>query len=299
MREYIDRFLNHLAVEKGFSPNTIVAYRNDLYQLAEFLTKQADADGLNRVSLEHLSHYVMSLGDKEYKNPTRARKVAAVRSFFKFLAREQVITSDPTEELTPPKVGRHLPKPLTEEEVDRLLSAVSQGEGPEVERDRAMLELLYATGARVSELVAMNVGDAHLIEGGGYVRCFGKGSKERVIQIHDGAVAVLKEFLDHGRSTLVRDKQEEALFVNQRGERLTRQGCWLLLRSLAKRAGIQGPVTPHTLRHSFATHMLRGGASLRQVQEWLGHASIATTQIYTHLTNQHLREEYDRSHPRA
>ena len=160
-----------------------------------------------------------------------------------------------------------------------------------------MLELIYATGMRVSELVALNLGNVN--QGEGFVRCMGKGSKERVIPVHKAAVGSLRDYLLKGRPKLVPNHREEALFVNQRGERLTRQGFWLILKELARRAGIKGHVTPHTLRHSFATHMLQGGASLRHVQELLGHASISTTQVYTYLTNAHIRGEYQQAHPRA
>ncbi len=199
--------------------------------------------------------------------------------------------------LSSPRIGRSLPKSLTLEEVDRLLEEVSKGHGQETLRDKAMLELLYATGMRVSELVSLNLGDVNLREG--YVRCLGKGSKERLIPIHESAIEAVKEYVESGRPALPYSKKEEGLFLNRRRERLTRQGFWLILKGYATQAGISTKITPHTIRHSFATHLLRGGAPLRHVQELLGHASITTTQIYTHLASEHMREEYNKAHPRA
>jgi integrase/recombinase XerD len=297
MKAQIDAFLNHLAVEKGFSGNTVAAYRNDLYQLVGFLDQQGLASGWPQVTLEALSGYVLQLKDKGYSLTSLARKVAAVKSFFGFLTEEGTVAQDITEALVSPRVGRRLPKPLTEEEVERLLGETLKGETPEAKRDRAMLELLYATGMRVSELVSLKLGDVNLMQG--FVRCLGKGNKERIIQIHEEAMAAVRGYLKEARPKLLSGDHEQALFVNVRGEQLTRQGFWLILKEHAHRAGIRKTVTPHTLRHSFATHMLRRGAPLRNVQEWLGHASIATTQIYTHLTDEHVRETYERSHPRA
>ena len=297
MKEQVNTFLNHLAVEKGFSGNTIVAYRNDLYRLVEFLQKAGHQDGWSAVDQQTLSRFVLDLQDKGYSPTTVARKIASAKSFFAFLLEEGSVTQNRAEDLVSPKVGRNLPNPLSEAEVERLLEAPMRGTAHEARRDKAMLELLYATGMRVSELVSLNIGDVNLPEG--YVRCLGKGSKERLIPIHEEAAAGLANYMDGARSTLKPEDTERALFLNRRGERLTRQGFWVILKEYAEKAGITSSVTPHRLRHSFATHMLRGGASLRQVQEFLGHASISTTQVYTHLTNQHLREEYDRAHPRA
>ncbi|MBI4233004.1 MAG: site-specific tyrosine recombinase XerD [Chloroflexi bacterium] len=297
MNAQVEAFLNHLAVEKGFSPHTIAAYRHDLQQLVEFLERPGKPPAWAHVGLEELSQFILHLQDQSYAHTTLARKVAAMKSFFNFLVEEGVVASAPTEAITSPKVGRSLPRPLTEEEVLRLVEAPADDHAPESLRDRAMLELLYATGMRVSELVSLNMQDVHLAEG--FVRCMGKGSKERLIPIHPQAAQAVQEYLQGGRGQITSHQEERALFLNRWGERLTRQGFWLILKGYASRAGITSPVTPHTIRHSFATHMLRHGTSLRQVQEWLGHASIATTQVYTHLTSEHLREEYERSHPRA
>lgn len=298
MKEQVDAFLSHLAVERGFSGNTIMAYRNDLYGLIDFLDGNHGVRGWTDVSTDTLSQFVLRLQDRGYSPTTRARKTAAVKSFFTFLVGEGDVTRSPAQEITSPKVGRSLPKTLTEAEVERLLDAPRRLRTPEAHRDAAMLELLYATGMRVSELMGLDMADANLPAG--HVRCRGKGARERLIPMHPGAVAALEEYLDVARPDLLQaDSQEQALFLNRRGDRLTRQGFWLILKQYAELVGIKPSVTPHVLRHSFATHMLRGGASLRQVQEFLGHASIASTQVYTHLTTEHLQEEYQRAHPRG
>ena len=299
LKRSVDSFLNYMAVERGVSPNTLAAYKNDLYQLADYMKSRGggNGDGWRRVDDQALTDYLLSLHELGYSDTTRARKVASSKSLFNFLVEESVISKDPTENLNSPRMGRSLPEVLSVEEVARLLAAVSKGEGPEAARDRAMLELMYASGMRVSELVSLNLDDIQLEEGS--LRCFGKGSKERVIPIHDTAVEAVREYLENGRPQMATGRSGTYLFLNRRGERLTRQGFWLILKGHAKRAGIKSKITPHKLRHSFATHLLRGGAPLRHVQELLGHASITTTQVYTHLTSEHVRSEYDNAHPRA
>ena len=297
MKEQVNLFLDHLAVEKGFSGNTIFAYRNDLYRLTDFLERQNSHDGWASVDQEALAAYVLDLQGKGYSVTTRARKLASVKSLFSFLVEEGVVARNVAHGLTAPKVGRTLPRALSEEEVERLLDAPARTEAPEALRDRAMLELLYATGMRVSELVSLDTPDVNLEEGN--VRCMGKGSKQRLIPIHDAAATAVGNYLAKGRPAQRPEPKETALFLNRRGDRLTRQGFWGLLKGYARQAGIRATVTPHSIRHSFASHMLRGGASLRQVQEFLGHASISTTQVYTHLTDEHLAQEYQQAHPRA
>ena len=297
MKQQVDAYLNHLAVERGFSGNTIMAHRNDLYSLLKHLEEEGTTDWRS-VSSDRLAQFVLMLQERGYSETTRARKTAAVRSFFAFLVDDRVLDDSPAVELSSPKVGRSLPNALTEDEVTRLLDAPLAVDTPESRRDKAMLELLYATGMRVSELVSLKLGDVNL--SGGFVRCIGKGNKERLIPFHEQAMDALEFYIEEGRNTFLNgNPREQALFLNRRGEQLTRQGFWLILKGYAKKAGISTPVTPHTLRHSFATHMLRGGASLRQVQEFLGHASIASTQIYTHLTDDHLREQFEEAHPRG
>ena len=301
MREVIQNFLNHLSIEKGFSDNTIEAYRNDLNQLADFVEELATVQGYGpqwpAVDRNLLISYILNLKERNYAATTVARKVAAIKSFFDFLVADGIVRSDPTENLSSPKVGKSLPKPLTRAEVEALLAEPAKHSTPEAKRDAAMMELLYAGGMRVSELIALNTPDVNLEAG--FVRCLGKGSKERIIPIHQQAVKAAEEYLVEGRPRLLRNRSEEALFLNRRGERLTRQGFWLILKTYAKAAGVKKPVTPHTLRHSFATHVLSGGADLRAVQELLGHANISSTQIYTHLTGEHVRDSYEKAHPRA
>ncbi len=302
MREQVRQFLDFLTAEKGFSPNTRQAYQNDLAQLASFLESRTgpapNGSGWAGVSRRMLSEYVMSLRDRDYAPTTVARKIAAMKSFYTFLVDEGMVKEDPTEELASPKIGRPLPKYLSFEEMARLLAEPEKkGRQPEGLRDRALLQILYATGMRVSELISLRMGDVNLESA--LVRCSGKGGKERVIPIHERAVETVKAYLAAGRPALVRGSGEAALFVNRRGQRLTRQGFWLILKNYARAADLSSSTTPHVIRHSFATHMLRGGASLRNVQELLGHANIATTQVYTHLTSDHVREEYLKAHPRA
>lgn len=304
MAESITSFLEHLIVEKGFSRNTLDAYRNDLGQFQEFLQERLDgsANGNSpwgRVDLNLLNEYVVDLRERKgYRDTTSARKVAAIKSFFSFLLLNGEIAEDPTESLGSPRVGRTLPKYLAEEEVTRLLEQAAQAGTPESCRDATILELLYATGLRVSELVSLNIPDIDFQEA--YIRCWGKGSKERIAYLYPKAVTELQNYIATARVSLLGShKNETALFVNHRGERLTRQWVWNILKTYSKKAGIDQDITPHTLRHSFATHLLQNGASLRHVQELLGHSSISTTQVYTHLTNHHLRQEYEKSHPRA
>jgi len=299
MREDVKRFLEYMTVERGVTPNTLVAYRNDLNQLLEYLETSLPEDNLGweEVLGEIMTSYLLRLHDQGYSDTTRARKVASAKSLFGYLLDEGVISKDPTENLSSPRIGRSLPEPLTVDEVEELIRSVSNGDTPDVKRDQGMLELLYASGLRVTELVSLDIDDVDLEQGS--VRCYGKGAKERIIPIHQNAVDVVKDYLEQGRPHISNQRSGASLFLNRRGERLTRQGFWLILKGHAKRAGIEKKITPHTLRHSFATHLLRGGAPLRHVQELLGHASITTTQVYTHLTSEHVRSEYDKAHPRA
>lgn len=298
MDELIAQFLNFLAVEKNASNNTIAAYRNDLAQFQKFL----DAKGGKApagVSGETIVQYVESLRERQYKDATVARKVAAVKSFFGFLNAEGIVEGDPTEHLKSPQVGKTLPRALTTREVDELLEQPARRNTPEARRDKAMLELLYATGLRVTELVSLDVADIALESDPVTVRCIGKGERERILPLYSRPIEELRQYIFHVRPRLVRNRREPALFVNRRGERLTRQGFWLILKNYAREANLDKAITPHTLRHTYATHMLSGGMPLRNVQDALGHASISTTQIYTHLTDDQKRREYDKAHPRA
>lgn len=300
MDEHVSQFLNFLQVEKNASGNTIAAYRNDLAQFEKFIAS-AGGSSLTWKAMpgETIVRFVADLRERGYKDATVARKIAAVKSFFGFLLGEGEVESDPTEQLKSPQVGKTLPRALTAQEVDELLEQPSRRNTPEARRDKAMLELLYATGLRVTELVSLDLVDVALESDPVTVRCVGKGDRERVLPLHQRPTDELRHYIFHIRPRLVRNRREVALFVNRRGERLTRQGFWLILKNYAREANLDAAITPHTLRHTYATHMLSGGMPLRNVQDALGHASISTTQIYTHLTNEQRRTEYDRAHPRA
>lgn len=307
MQANIQEFLDYLVTQKGCSENTIAAYRNDLTQFYEFICSRlgiepdaAESDTIwPALTPDHLTSYILELKSREYASSTVARKVAAMKSFCHFLLRSGVIEDDPARELGSPRVKRQLPQTLTTEEVARLLSAPAQGQvTPKSLRDIALLELLYATGMRVSEVARLTLDDLDLEEG--LVRCVGKGDKERVIPIYPGAVQAIRNYLEGGRQKLLGNNSDErTLFLNPRGKRLTRQGLWLIIKNYARQVGLADRVKPHTLRHSFATHMLNGGAGLREVQQLLGHTSISTTQVYTHISTERLRAVYEQAHPRA
>jgi integrase/recombinase XerD len=300
MHEQIKQFLDYLKAEKGYSNNTLAAYQNDLGQYHTFLQglpPEQRPRGWGNVTRDHIVSYILEMKEREYASSTVARKVAAVKSFFKFLEKNGQINENPAKDMETPRAEKHLPATISAAEVDRLMAAPA-GDSPATQRDRAMLELLYATGLRVSELVALSINDVDLDAGS--VRCLGKGKKERLLPIYDRARDALATYIHQGRAKLLNSgSQEDALFLNRRGTRLTRQGLWLIIKRYVEEVGISENVTPHTLRHSFATHMLSGGADLRAVQQMLGHANISTTQIYTQVTPDRMREVYDETHPRA
>ena len=304
MDQTISSFLQHLVVEKGFSRNTSEAYRNDLQQFWDFL--QVNRNGHSnmeftwtQVDIETLNKYIEDLRvRKGYRDATTARKVASIKSFFGFLSENGFISEDPTESLGSPREGRSIPKYLSEGEVTSLLDVAYESGTNEGQRDAVIMELLYATGLRVGELVSLNMQDVNTDES--YIRCIGKGSKERIVHLYPKALDELKRYFKETRVVMLGPRRSEpALFVNHRGERLTRQWVWTILKTYGQKAGIKQSITPHTLRHSFATHLLQNGASLRHVQELLGHSSISTTQVYTHVTNGYMQKEYEKSHPRA
>ena len=297
----VERFFNYMTVERGFSSNTLAAYRSDLDQLVSFLNElNVQVGGVDAhwkdVDLKLISSYVRYLQERQYSAATLARKIASTKSLFSFLLDDGVVDLDPTKEISVPRIGRSLPDTLTLDEVDRLLASPNPNTD-EGCRDSAMFELLYASGIRVTELVTLNIHDVDLEQA--FIRCLGKGGKERLVPIHDKAVEGIATYLKVALLRFPKRHTESALFLSQRGNGLTRQGFWLILKRHVDKVGIDKRITPHTLRHSFATHLLQGGASIRHVQELLGHASITTTQIYTHLTSEHVRMEYDSSHPRA
>lgn len=292
LRTYAEQFLNVLAHEQGYARNTVAAYRNDLNQLSEFLSRrEPPIVSWSEVPPEELAAFVESLrtmkiavrsGEEKAVAPsTIARKVAAVKSFFAYLLSANIVSSDPSLNLEAPKVAKRTPRTMSSEEVERLLAAPGTGHAPKVLRDRALLELLYATGVRVSELVSLKLEDINLIEKRVRVRSE-EGGRERVVPMSEKAADCLQVYLDRGRPHLVKSSgNQTALFLNQRGQQLTRQGMWLIIKEYAARAGLNYEVTPHMLRHSFAAHLLQNKrATLSEVQHYLGHANISTTQIY-------------------
>jgi len=295
MKKLIHEFINYLSVERGLAMNTLESYGRDLRQYSQFL-EQDDESDLDQVSRTNIVEYLLFLQTQGKATATIARRLAALKAFYQFLVREKRIKADPTANLESPKLEKRLPKVLTVHEVERLLAQPDHSQ-PAGQRDRAMLELLYATGIRVSELVALGIGDVSLEMG--YIKCAGKGSKERIVPLGTLAIQSCREYLTLARNRLVKDRDELALFVNHHGHRLTRQGFWKIVKKYADDAKIEKEITPHTLRHSFATHLLENGADLRSVQEMLGHADISTTQIYTQVTKGRLKEVYARAHPRA
>lgn len=300
MKEHLKHFLHYLTVEKGLARNSMDAYERDLTAFLDYLQDKQGISNIGRTERIHIVHYLMELRQAGRASSTIARSMTAIRGFFKFLVQEQVVETDPSLYMDTPKTEKKLPKVMDLAEVERLLDAPRTNE-PAGIRDKAMLELLYACGIRVSELVSLNVDDLNL--GMGFVRCFGKGSKERIIPLGRFALDWLDRYLQTARPRLIGekvDKQgERALFLNRNGGRLTRQGFWKIIKHYGKEAGITKDITPHTLRHSFATHLLENGADLRAVQEMLGHADISTTQIYTHVTKVRMKEVYNLTHPRA
>lgn len=295
MQPLIEEFLNYIAVERGLSRNTIDAYSCDLRQFIDYLN-QAGYEALTEVHSHTLVDYLLKLQQKKMKPTSVTRKLAAIRSFFQYLVRERHLKADPSVTIDSLKTPQRLPKVLSEKDMVRLLEQPGAA-NPANLRDKAMLEMMYATGVRVSELVSLKIGDINMDMG--YIRCFGKGSKERIVPMGSSAQQALQNYLNRSRPKIVRWAAEDTLFLNLHGHKMTRQGFWQIIKAAALRVGIKVAVTPHMLRHSFATHLLEHGADLRAVQEMLGHVDISTTQIYTHVTRARLKEVYDKSHPRA
>ncbi len=291
----LQAFVDHLAVERGLSPRTLDAYERDVGRLVDFLRSR----GLERpgeATAAELRDFVYHLKDQGLQPTSIRRSISAARTYFAFLLAEGIVVSDPSDRLELPKTWRRLPDVISREEAQRLLEA------PDVAdrlywRDKALLEFAYATGVRVSELITIQVRDLALDEG--FATVFGKGAKERVVPVGRSAVRALRLYLRELRPTLVRGRAEGAVFLSGQGRPLSRMGVWKILRKHVQRAGITKRVKPHTIRHSFATHLLEGGADLAAVQEMLGHADIATTQIYTHVDREYLRQVHKQYHPRA
>jgi len=296
MEQYLGLFIAHLNFERGLSQNTLQAYRRDIGSFIDYCSKEQDISDIVQVKRQDVLDFLgwQLKSGKSYASLARA--LSALKSFFRFLEKEKYLVSNPTDNIESPQVVRRLPRVLSVSEVEKLLDQPNPLTVRGI-RDRAMLELMYATGLRVSELIALQVDDVNLAAG--YVRCLGKGRKERIVPVNQTSVFWVERYITRSRNQLVKNPLERTLFVNARGKKLSRQGFWKILNGYARQAGIEKEIHPHTLRHSFATHLLENGADLRAVQEMLGHADISTTQIYTHLTKSRLKEVYEKSHPRA
>lgn len=296
LAEHVDRYIGFLKLERGLSEHTSSGYQLDLDQCAQFLLQKRGVAAWESTAADDLSAWMQALTGAEQAASSLARKLSALRGFFRFLVKERVRSDDPTELLSTPKLLRRLPGTLTPAEVERLLHA-PQGGDPYALRDRALLEVFYASGLRVSELSALTLQQIDLENG--FLRVFGKGSKERVVPMGRKATEAIGRYLSAGRTRFVKPKRtRHHLFLSERGGPLSRVTIWVLVKKYAKAAGIVRPVKPHLLRHSFATHLLSGGADLRAIQEMLGHASISTTEIYTAVETERILEHHRRFHPR-
>ncbi|HLQ97630.1 MAG TPA: site-specific tyrosine recombinase XerD [Candidatus Dormibacteraeota bacterium] len=289
-------FFHYLQIERGLSENTLKSYRRDLKQYQLYIEKVTQKHTWEDVTRTDITGFLHMLKDDGKSAATIARNTSTIRLFHQFLIREKIISHDPSLHIETPRKDRKLPDVLSSKDIETLLTINKTT--PLAIRNKAMLELLYATGLRVTELITLEISDLHLTMG--FVRCLGKGSKERIVPLGHHAIKAIEEYLENARPILIKNKTDEhILFVNQHGRPLTRQGFWKVLKTVAKNAGLEKRITPHTLRHSFATHLLENGADLRAVQEMLGHADISTTQIYTHVTRTRLKDMYQSYHPRA
>ena len=290
----IGRFLDAVWMERGLSPNTLAAYRADLTALTRWLT--AHRVLVTRTTRSDVLGFIASRVEAGARPRSTARQLSSFRRFFRFLVREGAAADDPTAQIAMPKIGRSLPKSLTEAEVESLLAAPAVGD-PLGHRDRTMLEMLYATGLRVSELV--NLKHSQVNTNQGVIRIVGKGNRERLIPLGDEAVRWLGEFVQGPRTEILLERQTDYLFPTRRGDRMTRQAFWHIIKRYARKAGVQKELSPHTLRHAFATHLLNRGADLRVVQMLLGHSDLSTTQIYTHVARERMKELHAQHHPRG
>ncbi len=295
MQFQLEEYTNYLSVEKGLAKNTLESYQRDLVKFINFMKKHK-INKPEMVDSDSINLFLAEMKNTHSANSTISRTIASIRSFFNFLLAEGVIDNNPALDLESPKIEKRLPRVLTTSEIDRLLGQPKATDQKGL-RDKAMLELLYASGIRVSELIGLNLSDFDPLVG--YLRCKGKGQKERIVPIGSVAINFVNEYMNYSRMKLCKNNGEIALFVNQHGNRMTRQGFWKILKKYAFKSNIDGEITPHTIRHSFATHLLENGADLRSVQEMLGHSDISTTQVYTQITRRKIREVYDKAHPRA
>lgn len=296
MKDVIADFFHYLQIERGLSENTLLSYKRDLTQYYNYMSDQINKTNWNDVIRNDITRFLFMLKDEGKSAATLARTTSTLRLFHQFLVREKITEHDATLHIETPRKERKLPSVLSTSEVERLLNI--QALTILDVRNKAMLEFIYATGLRVTEVVTLEVSDLHLTMG--FVRCVGKGSKERIVPLGDVAKEALEKYLEEARPLLLKKQTGiNALFLNQHGRPLSRQGFWKILKSVAIKADISKPLSPHTLRHSFATHLLENGADLRAVQEMLGHTDISTTQIYTHVTQTRLKDIYQEYHPRA
>jgi integrase/recombinase XerD len=295
MDQYLDLFMNYLTVERGLARNTLEAYGRDLNRYLTWLQK-AGVNSPEAITAPLILHFLAACKDEGLAPRSRSRALVAIRTFHKFLVAERLCAQNPTGQVTAPRSLAALPKTLSPCDVESLLAS-PQGEGALAQRDRAMLEILYATGLRVSELVTLKLSDLQLDVG--YLTAFGKRSKQRIVPLGEAAIGELRNYLAIARPRFDKGGLSAILFLNRSGEGLTRQGFWKMIKRRAREAGIHRHISPHTLRHSFATHLLENGADLRAVQAMLGHADISTTQIYTHVTRERLRQIHARHHPRG
>ena len=295
MEAQIESFIEYCHNVKGTSQNTELSYRRDLYQLADFLRAQYQMTRVEDLTATALYGYIRFLEKKQRKAATISRNIASIRAFCHYLVREGVLMMDVSETLKAPRVEKKLPGVLSPEEVERLMDAV-QGTSPKELRDKAMLELLYATGIRVSELIGLKLSDVNLKLS--FLFCT-EQNRQRTVSFGNKAKAALEAYLQHGRQALVAEETQQALFVNCAGKPMSRQGFWKILKSYQEKAGIEKDITPHTLRHSFAVHLLENGADLGSLQELMGHSDISSTQMYTHMVNQKLKSVYEKCHPKA
>lgn len=295
MEAHVDGFLSHLAVERGYSKNTLEAYSRDLVRFLDYLDKEG-IQSWEQVHPGHIQLYIVELSKSGVSPRSIVRYLAAVRSLFRYLLREKVVSKNPTAIIPSPRSPRPLPKAMSRAEVEALLRAV-EGNSPSAIRDKALVELLYGTGIRVSELVGLNLDGVNMITGTLLVR--GKGDKERIVPMGEYAIEALEHYIKTARPRLCKGRSTKALFLNRSGKRMSRQSVWKMLKACATKAGIPRAISPHMLRHSFATHMLEGGADLRAIQELLGHSDISTTQVYTHVARSRLKEIHKRYHPRG
>ncbi|ADH99704.1 site-specific tyrosine recombinase XerD [Salisediminibacterium selenitireducens] len=296
MDRSIDTYTHYLSVEKGLSTKTIEAYAGDLSGYLTFLQDTYGIFSWKDVNKKHVLHYLQWMNQSGKASSSISRTLSAIKSLHVFLMLEKEMDENPAVHIERPRKPAILPKTLAISEVEALFSA-AEGNRPIDIRTVAMLEVLYSTGMRVSELCALELKDLNLEMG--FVKCTGKGNTERIIPLGEFATEAIRIYLDHARPVMMKDKEHHDLFVNHHGHRISRQGFWKLIRSLATKAGIQKEISPHTLRHSFATHLLENGADLRSVQEMLGHSDISTTQIYTHISQTRMRDVYRKHHPRA